>query len=50
MWLYPTRPDEAFQQRVIRRGGAGFVWLAWIWTAALLGGVAWALVPRRRMG
>ncbi|UCC65573.1 MAG: glycosyltransferase family 39 protein [Anaerolineae bacterium] len=50
MWLYPTRPDETFQQRVIRRGGAGFVWLAWVWTAALLGGVAWALVPRRRMG
>jgi hypothetical protein len=36
MWLYAAQPDESVPEVVIRRGGIGFIGLAWVWTAALL--------------
>jgi hypothetical protein len=48
MWLYANRPPSPGEPIVIRRGGGvAFVALAWVWTAALVATIVWAL---RRVG
>jgi hypothetical protein len=41
MWLYPEH--EAARRVVIRQGWVGLTGVAWLWTAGLVGGLAWAV-------
>lgn len=41
LWLYPEH--ETDRQVIIRRGWAGFVGVAWVWTVSLIAVVLWAL-------